>query len=203
MQVRSLLLLAVCLGLLMRPAIDLMPAFVGEVYGAVDETVARYSAWLLSVAGISALFASLWLARRGETRGLTNLMLVFFLVAGIAVIIFGLQTNLVVGIVLIGIYSFASSVVGVSNMSLLQNSLQERMRGRVMGLFSLTHRAIPAVGAFLVGNIANFTGLPAPIVVGGVISLVFWIWIRGVAKKQDFEATPQQATSEQASPATT
>lgn len=186
--IRLLLMIAVCLGFLLRPTTDLMPAFVGAVFEGGPKALSL----LLSTAGGSALLAALWLARRGDAPGLTRIMFVSMAVSAASIFVFALQPNLAVGVVLIAVYAFAVSAVSVANMSLLQTSLQDRMRARVMGLFSLTHRAIPAAGAFALGNIASASGLPLPIPLAGaaVLGFLLWVWFRREARPFDYE-TPQ------------
>lgn len=196
--IRLLLLIAVGLAFLLRPATDLMPAFVGAVYQAGPQALSV----ILGTVGGSALLASLWLARRGNAPGLTRIMFSAMAASGVALFIFSLQPNLVLGVVLIGIYAFAVSAVSVANMNLLQISLEDRMRARVMGLFSLTYRAIPALGAFVFGHLATMAGLPVPLAAGAVLGLVLWGWFRIEARGYDYE-TPKGVNPGLAAPAAT
>lgn len=183
LSLRAFLLLAICAAVFLRPLIDLMPAYVGDVMDGGPTALA----WILSTAGGAAVLATIWLALRGGTRGLTRIMLVGFVVTASTTIAFPFQDNLVIGVGLIFIYGFAAAALSVTNMSLIQLTVEDRMRARVMGIFSLTHRAIPAVGAFAVGQIASITSLPLPIVGGAAISLAFWWWLQGVIRHHNIE----------------
>jgi len=185
-SIRLLLLLAVCAALLLRPVIELMPAFVGDVLRMGPAALA----WLLSSTGAAALLASLWLARRNDTTGLTRHMMIGFLVSGLTIIVFALQTDLRIGVVLMVIFGFTSSMANVSNQILVQVGLDDRIRARVMGIYSLTFRAVPAVGALLVGTIGTVVSLPVPVTAGAALGLLFWIWMVRAIRQQNLEASP-------------
>jgi MFS family permease len=171
---RLLLLIATALGILLRPVIELMPAYVGSVL----KSDASSLAWLLSAAGVGAMSASLWLARRGKTTGLTQIMMVNFLVTTIILIVFLHSQNLVIGVTLFVFYGACSSGALISNQTLIQNCVEDHMRARVMSLYALTIRAIPALGAFIIGQLADLFGLILSLLVGTILGFIFWIWSR-------------------------
>ena len=187
--IRLLLLLAVVSALLLRPIIDLMPAFVGDVLEQGPVTLA----WLLSSTGATALAASLWLARRNNTDGLTRYMLAASAASAITIFAFAWQTNLVLGVVLMAVFGFTMSVMNVSNMSLVQIGLEDRMRARVMGTYSLSFRLVPAVGALIVGTSGTLVSLPVPVSVAAALSLLFWVWMVRAVGRQDLEVSPAVA----------
>ncbi|NQV57087.1 MAG: MFS transporter, partial [Rhodospirillales bacterium] len=192
-SVRMLILVATCSAFMLRPVIDLMPAFVGDVMGLGTEEGPVALAWLLSSTGASALIASLWLAQRNESSGLTHHMLLAFLVSGICIVLFSLQSNLILGVALMVVFGFSSSAANVSNQILLQIGLDDRIRARVMGIYSLTFRAVPAVGALVVGTLGSISSLPLPIMAGGGLSLVFWLWVRRRIGGGRLERSPGEA----------
>jgi len=192
-SVRMLILVATCSAFMLRPVIDLMPAFVGDVMGLGEVEGPVALAWLLSSTGGAALLASLWLARRNESRGLTRHMLIAFLVSGICIFLFALQKNLVLGVALMMIYGFAMSAANVSNQILLQVGLEDRIRARVMGIYSLTFRAVPAIGALVVGTLGSISNLPLPVLAGALLSILFWLWLRRQVRGGRLENLPDAA----------
>jgi MFS family permease len=191
-SIRMLMIIAVCAALLLRPVIDLMPAFVGDVLNQGPAALA----WFLSATGGAALVASLWLARRNNAAGLTRYMLGGFLVSGLAIILFAAQSSLAVGVGLMVVFGIANSIVNVSNQILLQVGLDDRIRARVMGIYSLTFRAVPAVGALVVGGIGTLVSLPIPIIAGAGASLVVWFWVLRMVSRHDLEAPPNRGQPE-------
>lgn len=174
LPLRFLLVISVALGISLRPVIELMPAFVGSVLKAEAGSLA----WLLAAAGGGAMIASLWLARRGATEGLTRIMLLNLLITALALVGFVLSGNLIAGIGILVVYGFCSSAVLISNQTLIQSTVEDHMRARVMSLYSLTIRAVPAFGAFVVGQLADRVGLTTSLLGGGIAGLLFWLWAR-------------------------
>ena len=122
------------------------------------------------------MLASLWLARRGAIHGLTRIMLFNLAITGVILIPFILSDELTIGVVLLIIYGFCSSAVMISNQTLIQTTVDDQMRARVMSLYALTVRAIPALGAFVVGLLAERLGIIPSILSGAVLALLFWAW---------------------------
>jgi MFS family permease len=48
------------------------------------------------------------------------------------------------------------------------------MRGRVMSLYGLTWRGIPAIGALMMGGLSSWAGLQAPLIGGGLFCIGLW-----------------------------
>jgi MFS family permease len=52
------------------------------------------------------------------------------------------------------------------------------MRGRVMSLYGLIGRGVPAIGAIIMGSLAEKFGFQAPVLVGAILLLALWWWAR-------------------------
>lgn len=172
----TMLVLAVAGAIFIRPLSDLMPAVVGALLEGGPGTLA----WLLSSAGAGALAAALWLAQRGHMGGLTHIMLAGFAAAALAIIIFLSGPATAMGIPLMFAFGFGTSVTAVANQTLVQNLTEDRMRARIMGFYGLTVRALPALGAFVMGGLAAVFGLAPTLGAGAVLGLLalLWIWVR-------------------------
>ena len=97
--IRTLLLMTVAFSVLLRPVVELLPAFAAEVFGRGADGLAT----LLSSAGAGAILGSLVLARRGRTQGLTRLLGASGLLCGIAVAGFASTGAFWLGIVLMAV----------------------------------------------------------------------------------------------------
>ena len=84
--------------------------------------------------------------------------------------------------------------IGVSEQTLLQASVDSAMRGRVLSMYSIIARGFPSIGALVMGYIASFTGLRAPVMGGAVLCLLVWLWARRRQARmaEILEAPPQQ-----------
>lgn len=157
-----------------RPVIELMPGISAKIFDAGPQGLSL----LLSSIGAGALVASLWLARRGEMRGLTRILVFSTSLTGIALMIAMLFETIWFTAIFLCIMGAAMLIGNVSAQALVQNSVDSKMRARVMSLFIVFAYGLPAIGAVILGWIANYTGLQATIGGGALFMLVFWLWSR-------------------------
>jgi MFS family permease len=97
----------------------------------------------------------------------------------------------------IALLGYALGVIGVIEQSLMQASIPDAMRGRMMSLYSLISRGCPGIGAFMMGYFASLIGLRLPIAVGAVICICLWIW---VVRRQDLMAAHLERTPDDPKP---
>lgn len=172
--IRFLMLMLAVVGLLIRPVMEFVPGFAAQVFGRGPEGYAM----LLSAIGGGALVASLWLARRGRTEGLTSLVVWSLVVQGVAVILFAFATNIYVGAAFLAAMGFFMLIGGVGSQTLIQNTVGSDMRARAISLFILLSWGLPAIGALVTGWIASFAGLQPTIAAGALLTLLIWLWAR-------------------------
>jgi MFS family permease len=126
--------------------------------------------------GIGALIGVGWLASRGRIAGTTGLMLATSMGVGASMMAFAATTSFWLALVVIGIMGFATSVSGTGSQTLVQYAVQSDVRGRVMALYSIIVRGLPAFGAILTGWFADFYGLRMAVAVSAVVCLSAWAW---------------------------
>lgn len=157
-----------------RAFVELMPGFAGAVF----ERGADGLAMLTSSMGAGAIVGGLVLATRVSVTGLTATMSRALLVFSGAVLAFALAPNIWIGMVLCAVNGYASVTLGISNQTLVQNSIDSTVRGRVMSLYGMIARAGPAVGALTMGSASELFGLRWPVAGGAVLVLMIWLWLR-------------------------
>lgn len=164
------LLLSVA-SVLLRPVQDMMPGFAGEVFqsGAVG------LAWLTSSMGIGAAVSAIWIASRGRLKGLTMVVFTGFLGLIVATLAFILSPALWIGVIFSGLSGFTLNTMSTSIQALVQSSLPDHMRGRVMSLYGMIWRGAPAVGAVVAGLAAEQIGLRATFAIA--VGLCFIVWL--------------------------
>jgi predicted MFS family arabinose efflux permease len=163
-----LLLLHAILAVSARPFFELLPGFAADVFGRGASGLAM----LGSAVGIGAVVGGLWLAQRHQDRHLTNLALGSSFLVTLSVLTFALTTWFAAALVAVALAGFGMVVAGVGTQTLIQTSVDEAMRGRVLSLFGLIFRGGPAVGALLMGAASELVGLQAPVAAGTVLGLV-------------------------------
>ena len=102
-------------------------------------------------------------------------MLALLLLA-LALIGFAATNLFVFALACLLITGFAVIVIGVGEQTLLQNAVDPAMRGRVMSLYGMIGRGAPAIGAIVMGSLAEVLGFQAPVLGGAILLLVLWWW---------------------------
>lgn len=164
----SLLAVAFVSVLIAMPYMQLMPAFVVDVLDAGAPGLG----WLSACGGTGALAGALVIASLGDFKKKGRLMLVVAFGFGAMLAVFALSRTLAVALVLIFGVGLANNGYLVVNNTLVQTSVPDWVRGRVMSLYSMTF-ALPFLGALAVGAIAEEIGVPMVIAGCGAVVALF------------------------------
>ncbi len=146
-------------GICGRTYIDLFSGFVETIFGLGADALGI----LVSSVGVGAVLGGFWLAQRGHIKGLTGIVLLNILILAIVLIVFALSTNFYVAVVAVLIGGFAMTVAGTGEHTLIQASVDEHMRGRVVSLYGAISRGCPSLGSLMMGWIGDHVGLRWPI----------------------------------------
>lgn len=157
-----------------RPVIELMPGISARVFDAGPTGLSL----LLAAIGAGALTASLWLARRGETAGLTRILIITTIITGLALMLAMQFKHIWAAAFFLAIMGAAMLTGNVAAQTLVQNTVATNMRARVMSLFIVFAYGLPALGAVLMGWIASYAGLQTTVGAGALFMLLFWVWAR-------------------------
>jgi MFS family permease len=149
---------------------QMAPAFSATYLGAGVNGLAT----LLAAGGIGATLAALWLAQGGSKRIIPQTILLAFLGFLVAVTVLMLSEHLVfASVAMIGIGAFYE-VCRTGAVALLQISVPDSMRGRVMSTQFLILRLSGSLGVAIVGASAPAFGLRLPILAIVAVSIVVW-----------------------------
>jgi MFS family permease len=167
-----LFLYAALLGVLVRPFQEMLPAYADQVFGRGADGLA----WLTGTVGLGALVMGLVVAGQSEVAGLSRRTVVSGAAMTLATLAFAATTNFALGLVACFAAGAAMTVHGISAQTLAQFGAESHVRGRMMALWGLIVRACPALGAVLLGTIAEWTGLSLPTAAFCVIALGVVAW---------------------------
>ena len=78
---------------------------------------------------------------------------------GVFVLLFAISTNIWLSLTALFLSGIFNSLTMITNQTILQTAVPDELRGRVMGVFSLTYSLIP-LGGLQVGILADFLGSP-------------------------------------------
>jgi MFS family permease len=161
--VRLLLLMVGVVSLVAMPYTVLMPIFAaGVLHGG-----ARGLGLLMGATGLGALLGSLTLASKQNVRGLGRWVWSASVVFGGSLILFSLSRRFWLSFALLVPAGFGMMVqMGATN-TLLQVMAPDRLRGRVMALYSMMFIGMAPIGALLGGAVAAQIGAPWTVAIGG------------------------------------
>ncbi len=165
--VGPLILLLLAGALLVRPYVELLPAFADVVF----ERGAEGFSMLVAANGLGALAGGLWLAQRGNRRGLAAIVFGGAAVHAAMVALFSVIGEFHFALAALATAGFAMLVMGVGAQSLIQMGTPSDMLGRVLSVYGLSFRAGPALGALAMGALADSIGLSWPVLGGACLCL--------------------------------
>jgi len=166
------LLISLSAALLVRPAVEMLPAFVGQIFEGGADSLGL----ILAANGVGAMLAGIWLAWRGSAEGLVPVAIWSTVLAAVALVGLATSDTFWLGTAFVFVLGIAMSLRGTATQTLIQNAVDPEMRGRVLSLNSLIFNAGPAVGAFTLGLIASWAGLQPPLYAAAALSLGVWLW---------------------------
>jgi MFS family permease len=165
--VRALLLLLGVVSLMGMPYSVLMPIFADKILNGG----AKGLGLLMGSSGIGALLGAAVLAGRQGVRGLGNWVMLACAGFGTSLMLFSLSRNFWFSTLLLLPVGFSMMVQMASSNTLIQSMVPDRLRGRVMALYSMMFLGMAPFGALLAGILANIMGAPSTVALGGVVCI--------------------------------
>src|SRR5260370_755734 len=166
--VRALLMLIGVVSLAAMPYTVLMPIFAGRILHGGS----RQLGLLMGATGVGALLGALTLSSKTSTSGLGRWVWMAATGFGMSLILFTMSRHLWLSMALLVPTGFGMMVqMGATN-TLLQVMVPDRLRGRVMSLYSMMFIGMGPIGALIGGAVAARIGAPWTVAIGGVTCLV-------------------------------
>ncbi|MGH7557545.1 MAG: MFS transporter [Gemmatimonadota bacterium] len=164
-RVQSLLILTALLSILAMPYATLLPIIARDVLG-LDASGLGY---LFAVGGVGAVVGAMSLAFRGLFRRRGVYLLGCVIAAGLGTMMLGLARSLPMAVPALVVISFAAtSSIALMN-TLLQELADDRMRGRVLGMYGLAFMGTFPIGNLVSGTIAGLTSASTTLALTGAI----------------------------------
>jgi MFS family permease len=173
--VMALISLVGAVGMFGMSFVVLLPAWAVEVLHG-DATTTGI---LRSAQGVGALIAALAIASLGRFNYRGKLMTCGTFVFPAMLFALSFVGNLPLSLLLIGGVGLAVVLINNLDNSLVQDSVPDELRGRVMSIFSLTFFGTMPVGSFLLGLLAEKYNEMAALRAGG-LGMLLWavlIWL--------------------------
>ncbi|MET0207651.1 MAG: MFS transporter [Burkholderiaceae bacterium] len=183
-HIRTLMLLAGAFALLGRPFSELFPAISGTLYEGGAEVIAQ----LMTAQGLGALLGGMVMLRRMAPAALLKGAFAAGTGLVISVLIFINAASLSLAVGMVVVAGFFHVICNIALQSLCQQAASADMRGRIASLYGIIFRAAPALGAFVIAQIAHVLGIGLDVLISiGVLAygLVLLLLLPGFRRKRN------------------
>jgi MFS family permease len=162
--IRAILLLLGLVSFVGMPYAVLMPVFADQIlHGG-----ARGLGILMGATGVGALLGAASLAARVGVKGLGKIIAICAGGFGVSLILFSFSKIFWLSTVLLLPVGFSMMVQMASSNTLIQSMTPDRLRGRIMAVYSMMFMGLAPFGALSAGAIAHHLGAPWTVALGGV-----------------------------------
>ncbi len=172
--VRILLPTLAAVSFMIAPYQSLMPIFAAEIFHGGADTLG----YLMGAAGIGGALSVLALASRREIRGLARIVLIATITAGLALIALAQTRWIWLAMILLPLIGAGMLAVITATSTVIQIIVEDRMRGRLKSLFSMSFLGMVPMGNLAAGIVADFIGATATLALCGVCcvaaGLIYW-----------------------------
>ncbi len=161
--IRDVLILLSLVGLMGMPYITLMPVFAADIHKGGAGALGL----MMGAIGLGALGGALGLARRKSVIGLGRVIAMATMGFGLGLIAFSFSKPFLLSLLLlIGVGTGWMVQIAACNTA-LQTLAEDRMRGRVMSLFSMMLVGMAPFGSLVAGWASDRIGAPFVVAIGG------------------------------------
>jgi len=162
-----------------RGVLELMPAFAALIFAGGSKVLAA----LMAAAGGGAIMTSLIFSFIRLHSHLHLAVLVGAIGTTISIFLFALADTIGGGIAAIALLGFFSSMVSIGSQSEVQISVDDRLRGRVLSLWTLVIIGGPAIGSIVAGWLAHKIGSTYTLMTFAAVSLM--LIVSAIGRKKD------------------
>jgi predicted MFS family arabinose efflux permease len=178
----GLMVLAFFATLLSFPLITFLPVMARDVFHGGSNTFTLF----LCLSGVGSITGALVVAGTRAQVGQGKRSLLYMILLGLLMAIFGISRNLTVSTLMVFGAGAALMIVFALNSSLVQLYVQDAMRGRVMSVYNVAFRGGMPLGSVISGLLIKQTSVPVIMAGNGLLvvalALYFLLIQRKVAK---------------------
>jgi MFS family permease len=177
-RVLTLLILFTVVGIFGWSYSVLLPAFATDVLRVGD----RQYGMLLSANGVGALFGALAVATFGHRVPRRLLVFGGLGVFSAMLLLLAFTRNYYLALLWLAIAGWGMLLYFSVTNTLIQTSVPDQMRGRVMGIWALVFGGMMPVGGLEAGTLSHWVGVPWTVATGALVcggaALVTWLFVR-------------------------
>jgi MFS family permease len=166
-QMRTLLLLLASSSLFGTSYLTLMPVFARDILHGGSDALG----YLMAAVGAGALIGALTVSRV-PAAWLSKVPFLAAACFGAALIAFSQSTLFALSLALLVPAGFGMMMMGISTNTLVQGSVDDAMRGRVMAYYVMAFIGMVPLSALAAGALSHEIGAPDTLAVGGALTVV-------------------------------
>lgn len=174
-----LLFLLCVTAILIRPYIELVPGIADQVFSMGAEGVSI----ILSSTGLGATVGGVLLARHGKVEGLTSIFTWSLVISAVAMVLFLFSQNIWMSSIFIALVGMTIVAGSITSQTLIQNTAPDQLRARIISITAVLSWGLPAIGAAVMGWVAELIGLTITLLAGSIVTGILWIWAHVERKK--------------------
>lgn len=133
----------------------LLPVFARDILKGDSRTLGL----MMSTAGIGALCGALYLASRQSIKGLGQRMTMAGVIASVCLITFAFSTHIIFSMALLLVIGLSLMLQMASTNTIIQAVVEDRMRGRVLSIYTMAYMSIAPFGSLIAGSISSRIGV--------------------------------------------
>ena len=166
-ETRTLLLLLASSSLFGTSYLTLMPVFARDILHGNSDALG----FLMAGVGAGALAGALGMSRIPQ-RALPRVPFIAAAGFGAALIAFSQSTSFLLSLALLAPAGFGMMMMGISTNTLVQSSVADAMRGRVMAYYVMSFIGMVPLSALASGWLSHQIGAPDTLAIGGALTVV-------------------------------
>ncbi len=147
------------------PLQHLLPGIIDTYYGGGPEMLATFTATM----GIAAVFTGIYMAQRSGARGLTRMTIISTVFCGLATAGFAATHSEFLAYAMIAVLGLFGVALGTTSQTLVQTAVDESYRGRALSVWYTVIAGGQALGALILGSMAELYGFGPPLIAGGLV----------------------------------
>jgi len=151
--------------------IVLMPVFARDIF----RVGAKGYGFMLSAGGIGSILAAIFIARLKDLQKQPPILFVALFVFAFSLIAFSISRNFLISCAILVFGGFSSLGTFVIINSLIQASVPDEFRGRIMSMFMFTFAGTIPFGSLISGSLASVIGANRTITLFGTTCLVLFL----------------------------
>ena len=179
----SVILMLACISLLVLPYNTLLPVYAADIFHGNAATFGYISSFI----GLGAICGTFFLASLKPGTDLKIILLANTIVFGIGLILFSHISSFPVAMLFAVIIGFGMMAQTTISNTIIQTTVNQRMRGRVISYFAMAFFGMLPLGSLLIGAVSQRIGAPDTILSEGIIALIIALLFSPFLRRERLE----------------